>query len=165
MTQEQASNAVVAARIVAGLAPKTVSEALEMWDEVFAHISNRTLHNENNNVTPVTSHPHSVQVGTTSGGRKMPIVNQSEIQSKINSAKVIPVSRARSLGVPEDAVTWAEKRGIEFLVDNREAQKENPKRPSFVGSKEDGSHVKTEDGKSMSFWGSDSWKGNQKYES
>ena len=47
-----------------------------------------------NDVTPVTSHPHSVQVGTTSGGRKMPIVNQSEIQSKINSAKVIPVSKS-----------------------------------------------------------------------
>jgi hypothetical protein len=156
--------ALATARIVASFGLKTPSEALEAFDAIYDHVA-RKMSNPVVTITSEQLSPPDVRIGTTSGGRKMPIVNQSEIQSKIDGAKVIPVHKARDIGVPDDAIEWAEKRGIKFLLDNRLAQKENPKRPAFVGVGEDGSHIKTEDGKSLSFWGGKKWEGPQKYES
>jgi hypothetical protein len=147
MTTDNTSIAMASARIVAGLAPKTVAEALELWDVVFAHMSNKTQGNEDKTV------PSATQIGTTQGGRKMPIVSQAEIQSKIDAQRLIPVDRAEDMGVPEDAVVWAQKRGVKFLIDNRAAQKENPKRPAFKAANEQGFDIKDETGKSISYWG------------
>jgi hypothetical protein len=100
---------------------------------------------------PVATQP--TQIGTTQGGRKMPIVNQAEIQARIDAQRVIPVDRAEEMGIPEDAIVWAQKRGVKFLIDNRAAQKENPKRPAFKAANEQGFDIKDETGKSISFWG------------
>jgi len=90
-------------------------------------------------------------------GRDIPVLkNRENIQSAIEDVKSgRPVSGMRGKGVPQvsvkgaqhgDIPAWlhraAAKAGVTEVWDNRESQKENPKRPAFVST----------DGNKTPFW-------------
>ena len=152
MTTNNETAAYVAASITVSLAPKTASEALEVWDTVYDAILVKI-----NQGAPSVNHPHSssTKVGTTEGGRKFPITSQEEIQEKIAEVFIQKgrIMTVKDADLPADAREWATKRGFTHLYDNRWAQKENPKRPAFKAVDDKGNDIKDETGKSISFWG------------
>lgn len=106
--------------------------------------------------TYMSSAPASGKViGTTDGGRKMPIVSQDEIQARISAAQVSRMINIRSQqaeDLPAAVVQWASDNGSEFIVDNSEAKLKNPKAPDYKLVDEQGNDIRTPDGKSVSYW-------------
>jgi len=148
MTTNKETAAYVAASLTVSLGLKTVLEATNVWEQVYETVLD-TLGPDKTPPAP----PSAERV--TEGGRRMPIVNQDDIQEKIAEVfvakgRIIPV---RSGDLPKDAQKWAEDRGFAYLYDNRWAQKENPKRPAFKAVDDRGNDIKDETGKSISFWG------------
>lgn len=136
--------AYVAASLTAQLKLDTMLEISKAWAQFYDTVLEKMGFEAGYDTTPAQK-----------GGRDIPIrrevVAQDAIMGKIATVgRIIPV---RSGELPKDATEWAEKRGIEYVYDNRSAQLENPKRPAFKAVREDGNDIKTEDGKSLSYWG------------
>lgn len=94
-------------------------------------------------------------VGSTEGGRKIPIVNQDEIKARVNAAqvsRVIGIRSAQAEALPTDVVKWAQDNEGEFVVDNSEAKARNPKAPDYKLTDANGNDIKSPDGKSVSLW-------------
>lgn len=94
-------------------------------------------------------------VGSTEGGRKMPIVSQDEIQARINAAQVsrmVGIRSTQAQSLPTDVIKWAQDNGGEYVVDNSEAKSKNPKSPDYKLVDENGNDIRTPDGKSVAFW-------------
>lgn len=106
--------------------------------------------------TYVSSAPVSGKViGTTEGGRRMPIVSQEEIQARVSAAqvsKMINVRSSQAEVLPSAVVQWATDNGSDFIVDNSEAKLKNPKAPDYKLVDEQGNDIRTPDGKSVSYW-------------
>ena len=152
MTTNKEVAAYVAASLTVSLGLKTVLEATNVWEQLYETVLEKLGPDKTPPAPPV--HNYSAE-RVTEGGRRMPIVNQDDIQEKIAEVfvakgRIIPV---RSGDLPKDAQKWAEDRGFAYLYDNRWAQKENPKRPAFKAVDDRGNDIKDETGKSISFWG------------
>ena len=140
--------AYVAASLTAQLKLDTMLEISKAWAQFYDTALEKMGYEPGYDTSPAHSHKPT-------GGRDIPIrkevVPQDAIMTKIATVgRIIPV---RSGELPKDAVEWAEKRGIEYLYDNRSAQAENSKRPAFKAVNEAGQDIKMEDGKSLSYWG------------
>ena len=144
MTTSKETAAYVAASLTAQLKLDTMLEISKAWAQFY----DTAL--EKMGFEPGYDAPQK-----PAGGRDIPIrkevVPQDAIMGKIATVgRIIPV---RSGELPKDAVEWAEKRGIEYVYDNRSAQAENSKRPAFKAVNEAGQDIKLEDGKTLSYWG------------
>ena len=144
MTTTKETAAYVAASLTAQLKLDTMLEISKAWAQFYDTALEKMGYEPGYDVPQKPA-----------GGRDIPIrkevVPQDAIMTKIATVgRIIPV---RSGELPKDAVEWAEKRGIEYLYDNRSAQAENSKRPAFKAVNEAGQDIKMEDGKSLSYWG------------
>ena len=144
MTTTKETAAYVAASLTAQLKLDTMLEISKAWAQFYDTALEKMGYEPGYDVPQKPT-----------GGRDIPIrkevVPQDAIMTKIATVgRIIPV---RSGELPKDAVEWAEKRGIEYLYDNRSAQAENSKRPAFKAVNEAGQDIKMEDGKSLSYWG------------
>ena len=144
MTTSKETAAYVAASLTAQLKLDTMLEISKSWAQFYDTVLEKMGYEPGYDVPQKPT-----------GGRDIPIrkevVAQDAIMTKIATVgRIIPV---RSGELPKDAVEWAEKRGIEYVYDNRAAQAENSKRPAFKAVNEAGQDIKMEDGKSLSYWG------------
>ena len=144
MTTSKETAAYVAASLTAQLKLDTMLEIGKSWAQLYDTVLEKMGYEPGYDVPQKPT-----------GGRDIPIrkevVAQDAIMTKIATVgRIIPV---RSGELPKDAVEWAEKRGIEYVYDNRAAQAENSKRPAFKAVNEAGQDIKMEDGKSLSYWG------------
>ena len=144
MTTTKETAAYVAASLTAQLKLDTMLEISKAWAQFYDTALEKMGYEPGYDVPQKPT-----------GGRDIPIrkeaVPQDAIMTKIATVgRIIPV---RSGELPKDAVEWAEKRGVEYVYDNRAAQAENSKRPAFKAVNEAGQDIKLEDGKSLSYWG------------
>ena len=144
MTTTKETAAYVAASLTAQLKLDTMLEISKAWAQFYDTALEKMGYEPGYDVPQKPT-----------GGRDIPIrkevVPQDAIMTKIATVgRIIPV---RSGELPKDAVEWAEKRGVEYVYDNRSAQAENSKRPAFKAVNEAGQDIKMEDGKSLSYWG------------
>ena len=144
MNETKNTAAYCAASLTAQLKLDTMLEIGKSWAQFYDTVLEKMGYEPGYDTTPAQK-----------GGRDIPIrkevVPQDAIMTKIATVgRIIPV---RSGELPKDAVEWAEKRGIEYVYDNRAAQAENSKRPAFKAVNEAGQDIKMEDGKSLSYWG------------
>jgi hypothetical protein len=129
MTTTKETAAYVAASLTAQLKLDTMLEISKAWAQFYDTALEKMGYEPGYDVPQKPA-----------GGRDIPIrkevVPQDAIMSKIATVgRIIPV---RSGELPKDAVEWAEKRGIEYVYDNRTAQAENSKRPAFKAVNEAG---------------------------
>jgi hypothetical protein len=146
MTTTKETAAYVAASLTAQLKLDTMLEISKAWAQFYDTALEKMGFEPGYDTVPAQK---------PAGGRDIPIrkevVPQDAIMGKIATVgRIIPV---RSGELPKDATEWAEKRGIEYVYDNRAAQAENSKRPAFKAVNEAGQDIKMEDGKSLSYWG------------
>jgi hypothetical protein len=131
-----------AARIVASQEFRSTMECTSAWQTVFEHILDALGGDE-----PVVTYKPST---ATTGGRAVPVVTQASIQGKIDALKV---NNQQDPSLPAGLHEWAASVGADAVWDNRDKVAENPSRPLFRALGADGSELKDERGKSISYWG------------
>ena len=131
-----------AAEIVASQEFRSTMECTSAWQTLYEHILDALGGDE-----PKVQYKPST--GTT-GGRNVPVVTQASIQGKIDALKV---ANQQDTTLPAGLHEWASSVGADSVWDNRDKVAENPSRPLFRALGADGSELKDERGKSISYWG------------
>lgn len=131
--------AKIAADLVASLKQENIESALKDWEEAFAVV--------NDSIFSKIGLSNQKEPWPVTGGRDIPVVkNREEIVQSIQQVKEgRPVSSMKQAPAVEvagkqhgDIPAWlnraASKAGVTKVWDNRDALKDNPKRPHFVSA-------------------------------